>query len=1144
MQPEVHLPGGAEPSKAGATWPPQIPDHELLRRIGRGSYGEVWLARSIMGRYRAVKIISRAEFSDTRGWDREFTGLRNFEPVSRSHPNQLAVFHVGRKDEEGYFFYIMELADDCERGQEIDPEHYHPRTLESERRARGRLPFQECVQLGLTLTASLGHLHQRGLAHRDVKPSNIIFVNGIPKLADIGLVAATNAAASFVGTEGFVPPEGPGTVQADLFGLGKVLYEISMGLDRQEFPKLPMGLREWPEEKQLLELNAIALKACERDPRRRYRSAEEMRGELLLLDSGKSVKRLHRLEKRLAMAIKVGVAVGAVALLAGLGLYQERKAARSARQRLERVQVAHALQLMEKGDYSGALLWVAESLQLVKGDPAAEEMHRYRFEALWRSYPGLLTIMTNSSRLTHGEFSPDGRRVLTSCSDGTARLWDAFTGNLLRTLARHKAEIKVACFSRDGRRILTADVTGVVCVWAAETGQLVCPPILHQIELNSAALSPDGARVVTAGKLANGDGEAQVWDAEKGQRVLRPMTGLGTNILSGHTSGAPWVSFSPNGHELLLTAGNEARVLELPTGRSITPPLRHDGPVRQGNFSPDGRLVVTSSEDGTARVWDSVTGQPVGAPLRHHEGVLYAVFSPDSKHVATASRDHTARAWLAATGEPVTDSLRHGHEVRYLEFSPDGRWLATRSTDQTANVWDVRTGEAVCPALGHNSNVAFATFAPEGRRLLTCSWDGAARVWDLDYRLNVVSSIDVSGRARFVQFDPFGARLLIDTFGRKVTVWDAIRGQQERVLEEGREGGALTTLVRDHQWLICRAIPEVGVSIWDGSNYKKIATGSAALDNPGVAVVSPDQTHLATANKQGVAQVWELPSFRPVSGPLRHRSRINAMAFSPDSRRILVGTGDFHDGSGGGASLWEIATGKLAFAPVEQAGAVFTVQFSPDGKRFLTAASDGTLEGRDARVWDAATGAPVTAPLHHQEGVSHAEFSPNGTRVLTASGGTARVWDAATGAPVSPLLKHDAQVAYATFSPDGRRVLTASSDGTARVWDAATGELLAPPLRHHGPVHHGAFSPDGGRAATASEDGTVKIWELPKTALPVDELKLWAELVSGRQVDSTAGFEALTPVHLREIRDALSAKNPDAFKLPGEERFRAAGTTN
>src|SRR5580765_8550330 len=100
-------PGAERPTPPSS----RIPDHELLRRVGGGSYGEVWLARGITGRLRAVKVVLRSNFSSDRPYEREFRGIVQFEPISRSHPGVVNILHVGRDDVAGCFFYVMELAD-------------------------------------------------------------------------------------------------------------------------------------------------------------------------------------------------------------------------------------------------------------------------------------------------------------------------------------------------------------------------------------------------------------------------------------------------------------------------------------------------------------------------------------------------------------------------------------------------------------------------------------------------------------------------------------------------------------------------------------------------------------------------------------------------------------------------------------------------------------------------------------------------------------------------------------------------------------------------------------------------------------------------------------------------------------------------
>jgi serine/threonine protein kinase len=249
-----------------------IPDYTLIKRIGSGAYGEVWLAQSVTGAYRAVKIVWREDFELTRTFHREFLGIQQFEPISRGHPCLVHVLHVGWNEARGFYYCVMELADDAEEGPNFKSvQTYVPRTLGTDMRRHGRLDVVFCRDAGVYLADALYFMHNRGLTHRDIKPSNIIFVGGVCKLADIGLVAGFGE-RTFVGTEGFVPPEGPGTPQADIYSLGKVLYEMSSGKDRLEFPEVPTNLsdEEWPF---WLDLNRVICKACAPDLKERYQTA-------------------------------------------------------------------------------------------------------------------------------------------------------------------------------------------------------------------------------------------------------------------------------------------------------------------------------------------------------------------------------------------------------------------------------------------------------------------------------------------------------------------------------------------------------------------------------------------------------------------------------------------------------------------------------------------------------------------------------------------------------------------------------------------------------------------------------------------------------------------------------------------------------
>src|SRR5436190_745266 len=338
---------------------PIIPDHTLLRPIGRGAYGEVWLARNIMGTPRAVKIVWRSQFESERPYEREFAGVQRYEPVSRTTGGLVHLLHVGRDDAAGYFYYVMELADDAavptsKEGVQVHTsigpgswDFYAPRTLRSEVARLGRLSTHECLRVALEAVSGLAQLHRQGLVHRDVKPGNIIFVGGRAKLADIGLITAHGETRTFVGTAGYIAPEGPGSVQADLYALGVSLFEASTGLQPEKFPDIPP---EWLADSagdESLEFHEIVLRACEGQREQRYRTAEEMQADLALLQSGQSVRRLRALERRAAVVRKFAWASGFVVIIAlGIALYA------NARAKVEAANRAKEKNLREQAQHS------------------------------------------------------------------------------------------------------------------------------------------------------------------------------------------------------------------------------------------------------------------------------------------------------------------------------------------------------------------------------------------------------------------------------------------------------------------------------------------------------------------------------------------------------------------------------------------------------------------------------------------------------------------------------------------------------------------------------------------------------------------------------------------------------------------------
>ena len=1068
---------GAPPAPDASLPPVVIPDHQLLRRIGQGSYGEVWLARNTMGMYRAVKIVHRNAFDQQRPFERELSGIRKFEPISRSHEGFIDVLHVGINEEEGYFFYVMEVGDDRVSGQNIDPANYSPKTLAGEIALHGKLPFQKCLQLGLALSLALEELHKHGLVHRDVKPSNIIFVNGVPKLADIGLVAGVDEAGSYVGTEGFIPPEGPGSPAADIFSLGKVLYEAGTGKDRQEFPELPTRLDQFPDRNEFLELNEVILLAGQNDPRQRYRSASDMHADLLVLANGKSVKRLKLLERRLARLKRIA-SISSLALVAlaaiSYQIYREWRSAAEARQRQVGANIAYGNRALESGDLSGALPYFAEAFRLDRGHLNRETQHRLRFGSVLGQCPKLVQMWFAPKELASAQGSVDGRSVLAVEKLGQAQVFHPGANPSLALRFGQESGTWGGVISPDGAFAVTASQDRTACVWRVSDGVEMLT-LEHPDPVWCVSYSPDGRRIVTGCQ----DGAARVWDAGTGTLQF---------TLKGHTDG-------------LLSV----------------------------RYSRDGRMLATAGRDGLARVWDAADGRAIGLPITHSTWVTCAAFSPDAKQLVTACFDHKAHVWELATGREIRPAMDHLDGVHSAEFSPDGRLIATAGLDRTARLWLAADHKPLNPnpILRHSDRVMQVSFASDGHCLVTACGDGTVRVWDL-------AGIAVPPSPSRCVFSTEATRFALITNQTLVVGVDFSDPAKAQVLESASSVDKIQ-FSGDGRFILTFSKSAYGMNgaaraleVWDVMSRKRIAPALLLPDSVGDFSLSGDGRFVLTWVGKA-ARSWNVLTGKPLSPPIQHDADVQGGVFSPDGSRVATWDGEE-------VKVWSATTGQELFNPLQHPAYVAHVEFSADGLRLVTCCSEGGFRKCFAQVWEASTGQPVGSTLNHADGVLHASFSPNGRRVVTASEDfTAMVWDTATGKELTPPLRHEHQVIAARFSPDGKWVVTAGADRAARVWNAETGDPLTPPLQHPTRLANAYFSANGRRIVTSDEQGRSWIWELRLDERPVADLVDLARLLAGDTVAASGQLPAPQTESLQVLWERLRDKYPSTFTVSERE---------